>query len=476
MEVSFPSELMQENLNEISKIYSHFLIHKNVFNVKQWNRNDVVLNYEQSVEHKNYFIAQKEKISQKEKSKIAPFKKIIDKNINEGKKFSLLSKQDNEYTILSFFPIVNQLTKKTDAYIVSYEKDNLLATTFNDSFQIRLISFIISLFITLYIYYTIKQRNRYKSLVQSYDKNVNYSKVDLNGYITDSSDAFCKITGYSYEELIGKHYSFFRHMNILEKSSFWGELKRTKHLSQEMKNIKKDGTVYWVQEELSPEYDSKGTHIGYSIIIQDITHAKDIEQVQKEIIFNMGSIGESRSKETGNHVKRVAEYSKILALNYGLSEHEAEMLKQASPMHDIGKVAIPDSILNKKGPLDEKEKSIMQTHAQKGYDMLKVSDRPLLKAAAIVALEHHEKWNGTGYPNSKKGKDIHIYGRITALADVFDALGSDRCYKKAWDDQKIFNLFNEERGKHFEPRLIDIFFENLDEFLKIRDKFKDTQL
>ncbi len=200
---------------------------------------------------------------------------------------------------------------------------------------------------------------------------------------------------------------------------------------------------------------------------------QEIENTQKEVVFTMGSIGESRSKETGNHVKRVAEYSKLLALYYGLNEKESEMLKQASPMHDIGKVAIPDAILNKPGRFDESEREIMNTHASLGYEMLKHSNRPLLKMAAIVANEHHEKWDGTGYPKGLSGEDIHIYGRITALADVFDALGSDRVYKKAWDDEKIFNLFKEERAKHFDPKLVDIFFEHLDEFLKIRETFKD---
>jgi response regulator RpfG family c-di-GMP phosphodiesterase len=201
---------------------------------------------------------------------------------------------------------------------------------------------------------------------------------------------------------------------------------------------------------------------------------KEIEETQREVVFTMGAIGESRSKETGNHVKRVAEYSKVFALHYGLDEREAEMLKQASPMHDIGKVAIPDAVLNKPGRFDEHERKIMDTHAELGYEMLKMSNRPLLRMAATVAYEHHEKWNGTGYPNKLKGEEIHIYGRITALADVFDALGSDRCYKKAWDDEKIFNLFKEERGEHFDPKLVDIFFEHLDEFLAIRDKFKDV--
>ncbi len=199
----------------------------------------------------------------------------------------------------------------------------------------------------------------------------------------------------------------------------------------------------------------------------------EIETTQQEVVFTMGAIGEQRSKETGNHVKRVAKYSKLLALYYGLDKKEAEMLKQASPMHDIGKIAIPDNILNKPGRFTPQERTIMDTHVSLGYDMLKGSSRPLLQIAAIVAHEHHEKWDGTGYPNRKKGKDIHIYGRITALADVFDALGSSRVYKEAWSDEKIFNLFKQERGKHFEPKLIDIFFDNLDEFLVIRDNLRD---
>jgi len=199
----------------------------------------------------------------------------------------------------------------------------------------------------------------------------------------------------------------------------------------------------------------------------------EIEETQREVVFTMGSIGESRSKETGNHVKRVAEYTYLLAKYIGLPERECEMLKQASPMHDIGKVAIPDAVLNKPGRFNDEERAIMDTHAQLGYDMLKYSNRSLLKMAATVAYEHHEKYDGTGYPNQTAGENIHIYGRITALADVFDALGSARVYKPAWEDERIFKMFKEERGKHFDPQLIDIFFDNLDEFLAIRDSMKD---
>lgn len=201
---------------------------------------------------------------------------------------------------------------------------------------------------------------------------------------------------------------------------------------------------------------------------------EELVKTQIEVIFTMGAIGESRSKETGNHVKRVAEYSKILALEYGLSKSEAYLLEQVSPMHDIGKVAIPDHILNKPGKLSEEEFEIMKKHTEIGCDMLSNSDREIMNAAKIVAYEHHEKFDGKGYPRGLAGGDIHIFGRITAVADVFDALGSDRCYKKAWSDEKIVNLFHEERGRHFDPVLTDIFLNQFDVFLNIREKYKDA--
>ena len=200
---------------------------------------------------------------------------------------------------------------------------------------------------------------------------------------------------------------------------------------------------------------------------------QEIEQTQKEIIYTLAEAGETRSKETGNHVKRVAEYSRILALAYGIDPHEAELIKLASPMHDIGKIGIPDAVLLKPGRLDHGEFEVMKTHASMGYEMFKHSKRPILRAAAIIAHQHHEKWDGSGYPQALTGEDIHIYGRITAVADVFDALGSERVYKKAWELDRILNLFKDERGRHFEPRLVDLFIEHLPELLKVRDALRD---
>ena len=200
----------------------------------------------------------------------------------------------------------------------------------------------------------------------------------------------------------------------------------------------------------------------------------DVASTQREIVYMLGEAVETRSQETGNHVKRVAEISRILAAAYGLDEEEIELIKLASPLHDIGKIGVPDAILNKPGKLDPDERAIMQSHAELGHRILAGSNRNILKAASIIALEHHEKWDGSGYPNGKKGDNIHIYGRLTALADTFDALSSDRCYKKAWPLDKIMLFMEEERGRHFDPRCVDLFFENFDEIVAVRGRFSDS--
>lgn len=246
---------------------------------------------------------------------------------------------------------------------------------------------------------------------------------------------------------------------------------------QILKNKSKDNETYWINITIIPIKNDKEIIIEYMWIINDLTELfnlnEEIQSTQKEIIYKMGEIGETRSKETGNHVKRVAEYSGLLAILCGLDEKEVNILLVASPMHDIGKVGISDSILKKPGKLTVEEFDIMKEHSMIGYNILKDSKRDILKAAAIVAKEHHEKYDGSGYPCGLKGEEIHIYGRITALADVFDALGSERCYKEVWEDEKIFQLFKEEKGKHFDPKLIDLFFDNLDKFLQIRERYKD---
>lgn len=200
---------------------------------------------------------------------------------------------------------------------------------------------------------------------------------------------------------------------------------------------------------------------------------EELEATQREIMHIVGIVGEKRSEETALHVKRVAKYTYLLAKGYGLDERTSMELSDVSPLHDIGKIAIDDAVLKKPGRLTEEEMAHMMNHPQYGYDMLKNSQRGLLKSAAIVAHEHHEKFDGSGYPRQLKGEEIHIFGRIVALADVFDALSSERIYKRAWEPDRIVEFVKHESGKHFDPKLVDIFLKNRTEFFKIAEEMKD---
>lgn len=307
---------------------------------------------------------------------------------------------------------------------------------------------------------------QYKRVV---DKNSIVSKTDTKGIITYVNDKFCEITGYSREELIGKSHNIVRCecMPKLFYKEMWDTIKAKKSWNGILRNKRKDGTVYSVDAMVMPILDTNGEVVEYISSRHDVTEIFELKdelaQTQSEVLYTLGELGETRSKETGAHVKRVAELSYFLAKHYGLSEQEAELLRSASPMHDIGKVAIPDSILLKPAKLDTDEWMTMQKHTTYGYEIFKISQRPLLQAAAIISHEHHEKWDGSGYPRAIAGEDIHIFGRITALADVFDALRSDRVYKEAWSCEDTLTFIKEQRGKHFEPKLVDLFFENLDE-------------
>ena len=176
-------------------------------------------------------------------------------------------------------------------------------------------------------------------------------------------------------------------------------------------------------------------------------------------------------RELSGHLKRVAAFAKLLALKTGMSEQEANFVKQISPIHDIGKWAIPEAILQKPGSLTPEEWEIMKTHTSVGYDMLKDSKLEVLRMGAMVAVQHQEKYDGTGYPSGLRGDQIHIYSRITTVADVFDALGSERSYKQAWAVEDIIKYFQDGRGSHFDPVLVDLLLANMQEFLAIRETF-----
>lgn len=210
-----------------------------------------------------------------------------------------------------------------------------------------------------------------------------------------------------------------------------------------------------------------------AIAYDNIYLNKEIIDTQKEVLYTLGEIVEFRSKETANHVRRVAEYSYVLALEYGLSETEADLLRMASPMHDIGKIGIPDTILTKPAKLTDEEFELIKTHTTIGYDILKRSNRMIMKTAATIALEHHERWNGNGYPYGKKGEEINIMSRITQIADVYDALSHKRVYKAAWSDEDVYEEIKRQKGIMFDPKLVDLFFENLDRIVDIKEKYPE---
>lgn len=210
-----------------------------------------------------------------------------------------------------------------------------------------------------------------------------------------------------------------------------------------------------------------------AIALENIRLNNQLSKTQEEIVYSICEVAETRSKETGNHVRRVALYSKELALHLGISEDDAQELFLAAPLHDVGKIGIPDNVLNHPGRLEGESWDVMKTHAEIGKNVLAQSDLPIMKAGAIIAAEHHENWDGSGYPAGKKGDDIHIYGRIVALTDVFDALMTKRCYKDAWSFDEVNKFIVEQKGKKFDPDVVDAYTQLTDKFIGIFEHYTD---
>ena len=200
---------------------------------------------------------------------------------------------------------------------------------------------------------------------------------------------------------------------------------------------------------------------------------KKLRETQLEIVKRLGLAAEYKDNETGLHIIRMSQISKTLGLALGLDEKQADLLLNATAMHDIGKIGIPDSILTKPGKLTATEWETMKTHTTIGAKMLEGNSSELLDLARNVALTHHEKWDGSGYPRGLSGKDIPMAGRICAIADVFDALTSQRPYKKPWSVKDALNFIEQGRGVHFDPEIVDVFMASLDEILKIKEKYAE---
>ncbi len=200
---------------------------------------------------------------------------------------------------------------------------------------------------------------------------------------------------------------------------------------------------------------------------------QEIRNREKELIYRMSRAAEFRDPETGAHIQRMANYSYVIAQGLGLEPNIQQLILEAAPMHDVGKIGIPDHILLKPGKLTPEEFEIMKGHARIGYELLKESGSEILRAGAEVAISHHEKFDGSGYPLGLKGNNIPIFGRIVAVADVFDALTSERPYKKAWSLEDACKLLEDGRGQHFDPMCVEAFLAGWDQVLDIRDRFRD---
>nr|WP_241696885.1 HD domain-containing phosphohydrolase [Mariprofundus sp. KV] len=197
---------------------------------------------------------------------------------------------------------------------------------------------------------------------------------------------------------------------------------------------------------------------------------ESLRKAYLETLARLGYAAEYKDEDTFKHIQRIRYSSKILGRELGLSIEEQEGLFHASAMHDVGKVGIPDAILGKNGKLDADEWVKMKSHSNKGASILRGSDTEILKLSEEIALHHHEKWNGNGYPDGLKGEEIPLAARIVAVADVFDALVNERPYKKAWPLQDALSLIKNEKGAHFDPQVVDAFFNCLDEILEIQEE------
>ena len=204
-----------------------------------------------------------------------------------------------------------------------------------------------------------------------------------------------------------------------------------------------------------------------------LVRAEVLRQTRLNIVQALGMAAEYKDNETGLHVIRMSHFSRIIALEAGFSPDEAEELLHAAPMHDVGKIGIPDAILQKPGKLDENEWLIMQKHPEIGAQIIGEHNASMLQMARRIALGHHEKWDGSGYPAGLAGDDIPIEARIVAIADVFDALTSVRPYKKAWTVEDAVALIREQSGRHFDPQLVECFIRRLDEINQIRERWAE---
>ncbi len=214
----------------------------------------------------------------------------------------------------------------------------------------------------------------------------------------------------------------------------------------------------------------------YNVSLEETVRQRTqaLHDTHLDVVYRLGRAAEYRDNENGLHVIRMSLSCERLAKGLGVSDKECEQIRCASPLHDIGKIGVPDDILLKPGKLNEKEWEVMQTHAEIGAGILAGSDSDLLKMAEMIALTHHEKWDGSGYPVGLKGEEIPLIGRIVPVCDVFDALTSDRPYKKKWTTDEAVAHLKKESGSHFDPNILETFLSVLPDIMKIQEKYQEV--
>ncbi|AMR67247.1 response regulator [Aquipseudomonas alcaligenes] len=230
------------------------------------------------------------------------------------------------------------------------------------------------------------------------------------------------------------------------------------------------GAVDYITKPVSPAIVKARVRTHLSLV-----RVEELRETRLQIVQRLGLAAEYKDNETGLHVIRMSHYSRVLALAAGFSEAQAEELLNAAPMHDVGKIGIPDAVLRKPGKLDGEEWEVMKQHAQIGADIIGEHPSGLLRMAREIALNHHEKWDGSGYPRGIGGAEIPVEARIIAIADVFDALTSERPYKKAWPVEEAVQLLREQSGRHFDPELVELFLGQLPAILEIKERWAETE-
>jgi len=400
-------------------------------------------------------------------------------------------KEENTLSAIEWFNIsscaIDRINSFVDNQIVIIKKN--IKTSIEQAEDKRMKHFIVWLFgfiiLAIFVYISLRKSKdllKEQAMLRNYKKAIDYSSMVLTsntkGLITHVNSTLCEKSGFTEEELLGKSYSVLFDDEVYRKimREMYKSAKEKKNYNSIVKYSAKDNKTFWIDTFVIPILDDKKNLVEYISIGYDISEVlylnDEIQDTQRELLYRLGEAVESRNKESGNHIKRVAHYSKALAQLLKLPSSECDVIFAASSMHDVGKIAIPDKILLKPGKLTPEEWTVMKTHSEIGYKLFKDSKREILRAAADISYQHHEFFNGKGYPRGLKGEEISIFGRIVAIADVFDALYSSRPYKEPWKLEDILDLLEREAGKQFDPYLIRLFIDNIDVFLSIWQKYE----